>query len=129
MQGFKYKKRLWPCMPVILCPHCSSKVYFDQHDYSDINHKCQVGGTTIQKEPRTVIGNYIDENTGQTIQRGRTFQQGIGNKIQGSKAAAQGVNVSELNAFGLRTYTHRLRDRIVNINLKPFKPRKRGRFC
>lgn len=104
-------------MAIRFCPICNSSYMYDTKS-GDYVHQCNSGDDVFDKEDVPVISTTSNEfgsivNTGK-LQASIT-KQGLGNRLQGTRAGHEGNRLGDFTIRGNRRATHRQRQRFVYI--------------
>lgn len=90
---------------IVICPRCTERVVSDDSN-SDVIHTCNSGVEVLDNEDVVNIQS-----------QGVSFQ-GLQNKIYGTDAGIDGVDVEDLTTRGNRKSTHTTRQHYEFIDLK-----------
>ena len=95
------------------CPRCIRRYAFNRYDV-DFVHVCNSGETVLDNEPRKIIGDYVDEVTGNTVLN-HTGLRGIENKLWSTDADLDKETLGDLDEFGKRKSLYRQRQHFEYI--------------
>lgn len=100
-------------MTVKICPHCNSRYAYTEHS-GDFVHDCSSSANnTLRKEDVLVLGDWKDY-TGNGVQN-NALLQGVGNKLQFTRAGVDGDDFDGLTARGNNVSNHRERIKLTYI--------------
>lgn len=102
-------------MTIRICPNCNQR-YIVESDTSDFIHSCNSGVPAIDNEDVLKIGDWVDY-TGSGTETA-VLQQGMGNKLWGTRAQIEGEKLDELTDRGKSAETYRSRQHLHFIKLQ-----------
>lgn len=105
-------------MPVKICPNCGVR-YVIGFDVTDFVHECNSSNPAIDQEDIVVIGNWEDYSGVGSVPPQQVLMQGAENKLFGTRADIEDMELHDVTPRGARKSTHRQRQRFEFINFKP----------
>lgn len=92
---------------------------------TDVNFEPHTGQDALDKESLVVIGQWQDYTGSGGTTKAQVMVQGTQNSLQGQVAnLLEGERFSDLNTFGKRIATNRLRQKVVNLEFEPLNESK-----
>ncbi len=99
-----------------ICPNCNQRYAINDYD-TDYEHQCNVASTAVTQEDVLIVGNYVDESTGNTVAKPKleAMMQGLPNKLYGTRASIEGRDVGDFTERGVRGDNKRQRQHYEHI--------------
>jgi len=102
-----------------ICPNCNKRYSYNKYDV-DYIHNCVSDSEYVTKDDVLIVGTYIDEDTGLTVEKPRqsVALQGVSNKAQFTRAGIEGTNINSLTSKGNNAKLYRQRKHFEHIQIK-----------
>jgi hypothetical protein len=104
-------------MPIHICPRCNQR-YVVVPGTTDYVHECKSNVAAIDNEDVVVVGNWQDYTGTGSVSKYNLRFAGTINKLQGTRADIEGIDLEEWTSRGKRASTHRSRQHLEFIELK-----------